>query len=425
MTTARTNVPQNRFASLRSPSQYLSRSEETSSRSLPLAATTTKVNITSKASDLPEDNTPGNQTPITIDGAHDDQRRGTDVDIKHSLEKANTKSDGLNGSEPRGNPSTGTDSKDKLIPEEKQAEVSSGWLGWFSKPANQTAQGSATGQDKVANGQTSKSEVVDLSSAQCLALQAAVAPQGQERDIDPNSVSTGSQKTLQPRSWLGLWGNVVLPAEKSTMSEAKRVRSQHSHDNIKIQNPTGNPGLDNEFSLLTNQAPAPVSETPKSAGWAFWSREITKDKRSGSKDGFGKRAFAGSSSQSQQENAVIDEAQGIPSKLGKRERPRSVEKLEDRKPTTPEDDSRRVSATPSVKPTVKFIDQSRAKTKTSPPNLVLPSLTHTYRTIEKPSIIQQLSRFLQSSKLADTTHVNIVQHPPRIKRALAIVRSIY
>lgn len=417
--TARTNVPRNGPASLRSPSLYLSRSRGNSSRSLPLAATTTKLNITSNASDLAPDTVPSNQTLTPVDGAHDHQRRQTDVDRDQSVGKADTRAGRRSGSESKNLQSTLSDSTDKLISEEKSAEVSSRWLGWFSKPANQTAQDSATAQGIGANVQTSRVEAVDISRRESLASQSAVGPQGQERDLPPNSITTGSQRNLQPRSWLGLWGNVALSAEKSTVPEVTGIPSRTSHDSAKVQSPTGSPGKDDKLSLLTSQAPAQVSEIPKSTGWAFWSRENSKDERSRSEESFGKLALAGSLSQSHPENAVID-AQGIPSKFGKSEGSKSVEKVDDRKSSKLEDDAGRKSEAPSVKSTSKSIDQARTKTKTSSPNLVLPSLARTYRTVEKPGVIQQLSRFLQSSRLPDTKHVSIVQNPPRIKRAVAI-----
>lgn len=346
------------------------------------------------------------------------------MDKNQSVEKANTKSDGQNRSESRKSPSNSSNSKDKLISDEKAAEVSSRWLSWFSKPANQIAQGTAAGQSIIANDQSSRVEAADISSRTSLASQAAVTSQGQERDLDPNAVTTGSQRNLQPRSWLGLWGNIALPAEKSELSEVTRVPSQLSHDNTKVQDATVYPGQRTQLSLSTSQAPAQLSETQRSTGWAFWSRENSKDESSRSKESIGKLALAGSPSQSHPENAVIDESQGIPSKLGKSEKSKSVEKVEESKLSKFEDDAGRKSEVLSAKSTSESIDQARKKTKTSSPNLVLPSLACTYRAVEKPSVIQQLSRFLQFSRLPDTKHVSIVQDPPRIKRALAIVRSL-
>lgn len=416
MATARTNVPRNGSAPLRSSSLYLSRSKGSSTRSLPLAATTTKLNITSNTSDLPTDKAPNNEPlNINVDGARDEQRRQIDVDKNESVEKEDTGSDRQNSAESRKLPSTPSDSRDTLISDANSAEVSSRWLGWFSKPANQNAQDSAVGQVIAANGQMTSVEAADPGAG---------VRQGQERDLGTNSSTTGSQRSLRSPSWLRLWGNVALPAEKSSMSEVTEVSRQHSHDNTQVQNPAGNPGQDTKRSLLTSQGPAHVSETPKSTGWAFWSRENSKDERSGSKESFGKLALAGSPSQSHPENAVIDETQRIPTKLGRSERSKSVEKVEERKSSQLENDAGGKSEASSAKSTSKFIDQARTRTKTSSPNLVLPSLARTYRVIEKPSIIQQLSRFLQSSRLPDTKHVSIVPDPPRIKRALAIVKSL-
>lgn len=424
MATARTNVPRNGSPSLRSPSLYLSRNKGSSSRSLPLAATTTKLNITSNASDFPSDRAPKNQTLTSVDGAHDEQKRHSEIDKNQSVEKADTKLDALNGSERRKLPSTPSDSKEKLISEEKSAELSSRWLGWFSNPASQAAQGSATEQGIPANGLPSSIEAVDYSSRESIASQAAVIPQVQERDLDINSVTTGTQRNLQPRSWLGLWGNVALPAATTTMPGVVEVPSQLSHDNTKVQNPIGSPRQDTKPSSLTSEAPIQVSETPKSTGWAFWSRANSKDERSGSRESFGKLALVGSPSQSHPENAVIDEAEGISSTSGKSEASKFVKHVEDRRLSKPEDSTGRKSEAHSAKPTFKSIDQTRTKTKTGSPNLVLPSLARTYRSVEKPSVIHQLTRLLQSSRLPDTKHASIVKDPPRIKRALAIVRSL-
>lgn len=419
--TAHTNVPRNGPASIRSPSLYLSRSKGSSSRSLPLAATTTKLNITSNTSDILTDNAPNDQTPTNVEGAHHEQRRQIDLDKNQLVENAVAKIDGQNGSESKELPPNSFHSMDESISEEKSADVSSRWLGWFSKPANQTTQSTVTGQSIVANGQTSRAEALDLSS-QSLASQTALVSQGLERDLDPNSVTTGSKRNLQPRSWLGLWGNIELPAEKSTLSEVTGVPSQLSHNNTKVQNPTGNPGHDNQLPLMTSQAPAQVSETQKPTGWAFWSRENSKDEGSGSKESFGKLALASSPSQSHPESAVINEAQGILSKLGKSERSKSVGKVEGSILVKVGDDTGRKSEALSAKS--KSVDHAQPKRKTNPANLVLPSLARTYRAAEKPGVFQQLSRFLQFNRLPDTKHVSIVQDPPRIKRALAIVRSL-
>ncbi|MCJ1462551.1 hypothetical protein MMC07_001153 [Pseudocyphellaria aurata] len=418
--TARTNVPRNSPASLRSSSLSLSHRKGSSTRSLPLAATTTKLNITSNASDFPTESAPDNPMVNNPDGAHAEQRRRTDIDKTHSVEKADTKNDGQKSPEFQEQPSNPSESKNKLISEEKPPDSSSRWLGWFSSPASQITQGPATGQGKVPNGQTSKVNTDDLSSRKSTVPQATAAPNGQERDSDANGLIAGTQTNLQPRSWLGLWSNAALPAEKSTMSEVTGNPSQLSHNNTKAQSATSSVLQDTKSMPLTSQAPAHESEAPKSTGWAFWSRESSKDDRSGSKESFGKLALAGSPSQSHPENAVIEESQVITSNMGKSETQRSVEKAEDTRPFKSEDDAGQKSETPSAKSNPKSIDQARMIAKKTPQNLILPSLTRTYRAVEKPSVFQQLSRFLRSSRLPDTKHVSIVQDPPQIRRALAI-----
>ena len=425
MATARTNVPRTGSASIRSSSLYLSRSKGSSTRSLPLAATTTKLNITSNTSDLPTDKNPNNETlTINVDGARDEQRRQLNVDKNESVGRADIASDRQNSAESRKLPSATSDSKDTLISDANSADISSRWLGWFSKPTNQNAQDFAGEQVIATHGQMTRVEAVGPSSRISLAPQDAVARQGQNRDLDPNFSATGKQRNLRSPSWLRLWGNVALPVEKSSMSEVAGVSRRHSHDNSQVQIPVDNPGQDTKRSLSTSQGPAIVTETPKSAGWAFWSRENLKDERSGSKENFGKLALAGSPSQSHPENAVIDETQRIPSKVGRNERSKSVEKVEDRKSSELEDVAGGKSEASSSNSTSKTIDQAHTGTKTSSSNLVLPSLARTFRVIDKPSMIQQLSRFLQSSRLPDTKHVSIVSNPPRIQRALAIVISL-
>lgn len=77
-------------------------------------------------------------------------------------------------------------------------------------------------------------------------------------------------------------------------------------------------------------------------------------------------------------------------------------------------------AVPELDTTKSTKAQSPAPSKTSPSNLIIPSVTSTYRLVENPSILQQITRLLLHGHQQPTKHVFLAKETPKIKKALAI-----
>ncbi len=317
------------------------------------------------------------------------------------------------------------ESDDKPVPEEKAADVSYGWLSWFSKTGNQTAQQHSPIQG-IAPNQEAGVEVVDSLSRASPEMQAKKPRRDEMKQKGQAAVTTSSYRGLQPQTWLGLWRNVALLPEESKIIVAGEGSGESSHASSKTRSSVNRSEQDTKLSSSISQNQEQSSEVLKSPGWAFWSRENTKDLTSGTKETVGMLALAGSPSQCQPENAVVDEARGIPNMLGKKEKSQLPGKPEDQKsPELPKNkgEERNKSEVILDESRAKSTEQSRSKIKKSPTNLVLPSFRHTYRAINKPSLMQQVSRLLNYNRLPDTKRVSILQDPPRVQRALAIVSN--
>lgn len=126
--------------------------------------------------------------------------------------------------------------------------------------------------------------------------------------------------------------------------------------------------------------PAPGSS------WAFFSN---KSSETGSQD-TGRLAVVGDRSQNKPEPATIE---------NKKKQP----------PESPE--------TPSSGTSWKTPDPHYP---TMQPHLLLPELRETYKLMEDPSIIQQITRLIGRSRQPPAEHVALAKDPPRIRRAIAI-----
>ena len=404
---------------------YLSRSIGSSSRSLPLAATTTKLNITSSATS-PENGAAKEGQPSNYNGV---LAREKNV---QSGDKVDSEGEKLGSSPPGEEPSkksdAGADSNDAPLEEVKSTNDSSGWLNWFSRTEN-----ARTGTSSVvqSGSEGASDSVVVKNRPQSTApevLQDAPQSPQQRRNSEPNPVSPKAQQDGPPRSWLGLWGNTSTQNQSSSSARATGIATNPS-DSLKEPEPQSQPQRSEGIKLdpaATFRPPPQLADAAKSYGWAFWSRDQSKNDYGNetSENNVGQLALAGSPSQSKPEDAVVDEALGVPDKVGKRQRPPSFDLLSITKKVAGVDDSSKkaskpgfVPMTPKSKPTA----DAGTKAKQLPQNLLLPSFKRTYITLERPSFFQQIGRLLQISPPLDSKHVDIVQYPPRVKRALAIV----
>ncbi len=393
---------------------------------MPLAATTTKLHITSNA------------TSPTNGAAKDGRtsKNGRDpfreLDLKKGSSTANTApEDEKSEDEIPDNASTNRDTRPESkshAPEvHKAANDSTGWLNWFSKSEIATENEISIAQpdgdiSNVSNAGKNRPQA-NLPEA----LRDAPTCPSQRRNSEPSPVSPNVQQQENPRSWLSLWGNGSTQTKSSSSACAFGAASNPQSDSNGTGPQAGKPD-DAEFGPGSTSQPArqPADGVKSSYGWTFWSRDQPKsdDERTSPESEVGELALAGSSSQSKPESATVDEARGVPSKVGKRQRPQSVEVVEDlKKPRGTGDDAKKDSnpeatpSTPKLAPKADIASQA----KRTPENLLLPSFKRTYSSAGRPSLIQQVSRLLQLSSPSESKHVDIIQNPPRIKRALAIV----
>ncbi|KAI9816839.1 MAG: hypothetical protein M1827_001484 [Pycnora praestabilis] len=437
-------------ASLGSPSQYLSRTIGSSSRSLPLAATTTKLNITSNASvedestsasqrrssegKEPQDlETSGDKNPSkgTVDGTTDSKeasqvpllpaKKNRDIPIASEPNIEGQERESTKREESTNQPQIGEESH-------AVAATSALWRGWFAK---------STESDLNRHNSLSEQET-SFSQAASVPLPETSSPAQKIASLDvpdlPKGVERNSIATQQPKSWFGLWSSGAEESTKEmqtnptdavqekpgqdakpTISETGKSTSQASSETAVLE-------------LLTKPLKTTASAIPaRSSGWAFWSKnETTSDSRPSSSDGHvGELAIADTPSQSQPEAAKAPKRPpgNDPRKGVKKEKAQALEVPDDpltRTPRTGVSAKSTPSHSPAPSKGISTETVATKQTQKTAPNVVLPSFRSTYQELPTLSIYQQLARFLLQSNVPATKHVNIVREPPRIKRALAI-----
>jgi len=111
-------------------------------------------------------------------------------------------------------------------------------------------------------------------------------------------------------------------------------------------------------------------------------------------------------------------------KKNKRARPLSMgtDEITDSRPATPKQEPpSKVESTPKA-----GTSKTPSTAKTTPPNLLLPSFSNTYRQKENPTILQQITQLLLRTRQTPTKHVFLAKEKPKIKKALAIgVHGLY
>lgn len=250
----------------------------------------------------------------------------------------------------------------------------------------------------------------------------------ERRNSAPDPVSPAIDGDPAPRSWFGLWNYAAPPAQ------LERLRTDNTSDDSQkryeiAQSTNAGSNKTGVFTATTSEAPEQPTEASRSYGWAFWTREPTDSDSSGKarRASIGELALAGSPSQSKPEIAEIDETY-FPSKSGDQRRPLPTD-INGIATTVGDHRSHGNRSTKpgaaAVSTKMDKIEAPLVKSKQSVANLLLPPLGHTYRTVEKAGLLQQLGRLLQYRKPSSNTRHVYLQDPPRIKRALAIVSRIY
>ncbi|KAL8693105.1 MAG: hypothetical protein Q9218_001991 [Villophora microphyllina] len=219
-----------------------------------------------------------------------------------------------------------------------------------------------------------------------------------------SEVATSSLgREAPPRTWLGLWSNAKAPQDAPTHAVASTAT-------ITDEGPVESSG-----GKEAETSGGERTSTAKSPGWAFWTREVSRDKPSetGSANR-GELALAGSPSQSHPESAVLGEADKVPGTIVS----------SSRKATVPQNtkDSHELKVSPEA---VDSLVQNKTFKRKSDQgqqirNLLLPPMRDTYCPVERSSLMQSLSSWWQQKPSYSTNSARFIEDPPRIKRALVI-----
>ena len=421
---AQAHTPQLPLSPLKVPTVYLSRTVASSSRSLPLAATTTKLNISSDATSLAVDTAKERRARKREDKAlvGEDSNIESNLSSQYDKPEASPSEDALVAKSnlgPKG---------DASLPQDvNTTRDTSRWLNWFSTTARaeETEQALSKPYDKTGATSNSSTDRIRRGMLELHPEMPSISKK-HRRNSEPSPTSPKNQHEAPPISWLRLWGNAATQKSDDPTAKASGTAS-NGHSSLSPSKSMGKSTRESQtISVTTPNPPVQLADTGKSSGWAFWSREQSIDQiglaRSG--DNAGELALADSPSQSQPEIAVVDEAGGFPNTVERREIPRRLGMRDDKGRLRIVNEV----ATNGIAPKAIATNHKTAATTAagSKPinvsnNLLLPPFRLTYTTAGRPSFIQQLSRLLQLSSPPDQNHVDIVPSPPRIRTALAIV----
>ncbi|KAI9836323.1 MAG: hypothetical protein M1837_003411 [Sclerophora amabilis] len=405
----------------KSPSLYLSRAMGSSTRSLPVATTTTtKLNVSGSSTDPQEH------------GKEGDRRKGGEKGSTAGL--AGGEVDKARMAEAQGDKaSTGAaetiredTGKDEVAGAEYvPASASTGWFGWLSRPASTPERGA----EKARQGEPPEDSPVTQ-------LGQTPLQQSEVNEQDDTPVEGINPPERPEKSWFGSWRGESKPSSSRNSDEESREPAKGGAVVNSTTTPVSNEARAQIRDLPLGETPAQPTQDPdvdlstvKPSAWAFWSKEKGQDKSDSgsSQTDVGELAVADTDSQSRPQTAHVDES-ASPSKsksvkLGKRARPKAVERVEDA-PTTDPIQKDPAKPDPQGKPAPANIDlpdttAHKSTSKPLPPNHLLPSFHSTYQELQSPSFFQQLSQFFYG-KQTPTNHLNLVKDPPRIKKALAI-----
>ncbi|MCJ1337882.1 hypothetical protein MMC09_003166 [Bachmanniomyces sp. S44760] len=410
VSSTRSHTPTGSIRSLKSPAVYLSRSLGSSSRSLPLTATTTKLNVTSNAqssNEMPNDRQSSNPgcDPLTSGEPQDAVKERSERFEAHSTPIDDVSLTGM-----KIDHSIGPD-----------IDKRSSWLDWFSKPnpppgeqiyqqpephTMTSSSGHGAGQDQTMSNSTQHTPD---------------SPAQQRRRSDPIPRSEASIME-QSRSWRGIWGSPVPPVlqkkDVDDTSPASRSDLQTTPDGLGIVPPS------TTVKVSEDSEPTQNSRDSKSSGWAFWSRNSGQDGAVGSavSSSAGELAVSSPPSLKKPESVVSDVSRDRPKSIIKSDNAGKQGALDSGKVGT---SAQTVEITEQAKKNAIAVplqpEPMTAKAKKMQPNLLLPSFKQTYQITDNPGLFQQLLRLFVNNKLvAETKHVSLLRDPPRIKRALAI-----
>ncbi|KAI0115160.1 hypothetical protein F4814DRAFT_459963 [Daldinia grandis] len=301
-------------------------------------------------------------------------------------------------------------------------QASSSWLGWFGRSS---VSETVIPKDKiigVAPANEPENTQPDTSQASSSEL-----PKHSEPDQTPTE-PVESISTKPSSSWFGYWYSSATPSVPVNSA-------QTSTDTPPTQESTPKEDQDVVMEDASPSKPVEVSQPSVSSTWAFWSRDTgqkTNVKTADTAES-GELAIMGDGSEANPRHSTSVEVNGTAtpvkepsaktlkeaptrvnsSKKNKRVRPQSLDIGEQiSRPGTPHSDvSTKTAPSKSSAP---------GSSKSSTPNLLLPSFRNTYRMKDNPSIVKQITQLLLRTQQPPTNHVFLVKEPPKIKKAVAI-----
>ncbi|KAI6708853.1 hypothetical protein JHW43_008622 [Diplocarpon mali] len=270
--------------------------------------------------------------------------------------------------------------------------MSSGWLGsWLSRPTGDVPTVPDKSPEVAPTIQTGDKPVIGEQLSQVAIPTKEIQPEESSKPVPPPASSS---------SWFGIWTTAVPFHVTEAPKQEVPVNVQESESDSIMKDHPASPS-----SKSDQPVPAPGSS------WAFWSSDSTKKITTDleSPDGQNRLAVTGESSQDNPQpakTATIRESKNT--KSSKRSRSQSPEAGVAPLKVSQSETSKSPSA-----------PVHRAG-KTSPPNLLIPSVQSTYRLIENPTILQQISRILLRGHQKPVKHVYLTREAPKIKKALAV-----
>lgn len=315
----------------------------------------------------------------------------------------------------------------------QQPVISSGWLGWLSRPAAADAPVSL----EPPTAEPNKPDILPEQEQAKDEHAASKAGDAQEasassRDVVPSA----SQSLPEPTSssWFGFWPARTLTKQPDPVDE-RDVANKDGEPTQQVKIST-EPAKEQEDVAMPDASVTSPQAQPAGSTWAFWSRD-TKSKP-GTTDASarepGEIAVMGQGSEAHPQPASNAEVNSTPpavkeptpvihtkdaGKKPKRLRPQSMDIDEPgARPGTPASTSSVAADSASIRSATQTPDSAA---KNSGANLLLPSFKSTYRMKGNPSIIRQITQFLLRTKQPPPpNHVFLARDPPKIKKALAI-----
>ncbi|KAL8739157.1 MAG: hypothetical protein Q9181_000186 [Wetmoreana brouardii] len=379
VTTARNPISRGIATPNRSPSTYLSRSKGSSTKSLPVEPSAKKSEFTPGTAS----NSHEPLSQLSLSSADGAQNKTSAVKQEQATDESlsNTNSEQYSERKATHQPQD--------VQKKKAQNETPLWRGWFPS------------YGETANPEAPKPRNV-AAEASVSEIESAVQPEETSLSIE---LPSSGRETL-PRTWLGLWSNANSAkasapdaAPSGTLASTKRNVEPQVEDKSKVPH-------------------AQATDTAKSSGWAFWSTEASRSQgTNGNSLNVGKLALAGSPSQSHPESAVLNGAPKVPrTDPGPATLSQKARAPQSRKAEHAIDNSSELNGSL----TQERIPEKEIRPRGQSKNLLLPPMTETYRSTEKPSLIRTLTWWWQYKQSSDVNNARFVDSPPRIGRALVI-----